>query len=178
VTPDRSKVRKRRRGERERERERFHHFHSEANVLFDHAFLKVRFQLPISATNVLTNSLKKLPQWICDKLIWFATNFWLKNMTIVCDICLPPVGLTREFVSKFVAKMWWWKRTLTQRFKSFNYFWLLPYEIFRRPYMWLTFPKKKLFNVRRSESPIEASYKIQQEPPPFLFFQSNNKFLH
>lgn len=56
------------------------------------------------------NSITKWPQWVWGKLILSATNFWLTNMTKICDICLSSDFLS-EFVIKCVTKMWWWKRT-------------------------------------------------------------------
>jgi hypothetical protein len=73
--------------------------------------LEVRFHHHIFATNLMTNSLAKLPWWVCSKAIWFATNFWLTNKTKMCDICLW-VDFVSKFVIKFVGKMWWWKGTL------------------------------------------------------------------
>jgi hypothetical protein len=76
--------------------------------------LKVRFHHHIFATNLLTNLLTKLPYSVCLKPICCATNFRLTDMTKMCDICLCGIFL-REFVSKFVGKMWWWKRTYRGR---------------------------------------------------------------
>jgi hypothetical protein len=73
--------------------------------------LKVRFHHHLFATNLMTNSLAKLPEWVCSKPIWFATNFWLTNKTKMCDICLWG-NFVSKFVIKFVGKTWWWKRTL------------------------------------------------------------------
>jgi hypothetical protein len=50
--------------------------------------LKVRFHHHIFATNLMTNLLAKLSEWVCSKPIWFATIFWLTNKTKMCDIDL------------------------------------------------------------------------------------------
>jgi hypothetical protein len=81
---------------------------------FIHLSLKVRFHHHIIPTNLKTNLLTKSPyKQMSHIFVLFVSQKFVANQIGLLQT--HHGNFASEFVIKFAAKMWWWKRTFTDQ---------------------------------------------------------------